>query len=132
MNQGDSLFYFTSRIPSFLWKVKVSFFDDCSQLGIEIYVALPCLAKCIPFHSIPFHSIPFPSLSFPFIIVNLHSVSYIDPSQEMPQTLNNFLHLAAPAAVIIRMRGLPYNTKASEIVSTNSTSYVKETDLKRN
>ena len=35
----------------------------------------------------------------------------------LPQGLHNFLHLAGTGSVIVRMRGLPYNTKASEIVS---------------
>lgn len=36
----------------------------------------------------------------------------------LSQDLNKFLHLAGNDSVIVRMRGLPYNTKASEIVST--------------
>ncbi|CAB3978688.1 epithelial splicing regulatory 1 isoform X6 [Paramuricea clavata] len=35
----------------------------------------------------------------------------------LPQGLHHFLHLAGTDSVIVRMRGLPYNTKPSEIVT---------------
>ncbi|XP_028392192.1 epithelial splicing regulatory protein 1-like [Dendronephthya gigantea] len=40
-----------------------------------------------------------------------------DYANGSPQGLNKFLHLAVNDSVIVRMRGLPYNTKASEIVT---------------
>ena len=57
--------------------------------------------------------------TFVFFLILSHRscLFFSEQINGLPQGLNNFLHLAGTDSVIVRMRGLPYNTKASEIVS---------------